>query len=160
MDEFLLVLAGGLVGLVTAVVTNRSADNRLKIQHAHESKQREKEQAAAIRREPAEHLKALISVVTTSLVPLSSNKSSEARSEVTRQVVAALYGARVAMMAIDEKDVVYAIDQLTKPLGPLAGGIEDSDDWVEENAPIIRDELAVIESHRTRLLLLVNKNDS
>jgi len=143
MDEFLLVLAGGLVGVVTAIITNRSADNRLKIQLAHESEQREKDHAAAVRREPIQRLSELNSVITEMFWPLRTPGSRIDTATATR-MTAVIAQARIAMKAIGEEEVENEDDELFNILG-------ESVTKEKKAIPEIQEKLASIERHRIRL---------
>ena len=159
MDDVLLLVAGGVIAAVSAWIAawinNRGADDRLKRQFDRDDRRRKSEYIDEVKKEPAKHLETLVSIVSEYITPLSLDISDELHTEATLRVGAALYRARVSMIAIDETGVRHDIDRLSDVLTPFTGDNtqEAVSAYLRENSSRMRDLLAVIDGHRRRLLL-------
>ena len=157
MVEVFLVLAGGLVGGlsagVVAFMSNQSADARLKTQLDHDRQERNLERIAAVRNEAGNHLGVLISSVSESQFQLSLPTDFDERKQISNRLMGLSTRAFVAMMALEETDVAQDITHLTELLKPRLVANEGSTVITEEYFVEIDKCLASIENHRTRLIL-------
>ena len=155
--EVLLVLAGGLIGVVVAFITNRSADNRLKVQMDREDQTRQRERIRAIRNEPIQHLTEVISVISE-LIPVMSTFNLEGSETLNfdpvNRVLAVNLRAGISMDTIDENDISKAISSLTQLFTPFLRKMngEQRKQLIDENLPGILENLQLIEGHRRRLM--------
>lgn len=146
------VVIGGLLTLLGGFIESGKADRRLKVQLEHADKQREHDRRIGVRNEAADHLGALIKILTETLPSITKSTSKTALEEaVFITWSAAMQRAMVAMTAVGDK---AAIANLRIVQG-LSLALYDAED-IDAAAPYLRQvtaALAAVERDYTRLKL-------
>ena len=158
MVEVFLVLAGGLIGGlsagVVAFITNRSADNRLKLQLDYQNRQNESERLRAIHSEPINDLAEVIAVVSELTSRITVFDVGDSNLEPIHRVFGVTFKASISMEAIGEHELAEEIGSLGGVLTPFLANEEAEPrlQRVKEAPEKIGVLLESIARHRKRLM--------
>ncbi|MCH8987935.1 MAG: hypothetical protein IIA92_03920 [Chloroflexi bacterium] len=168
MDGIWLLVAGALIAGVPAVavafITNRSADNRTKVQLDRESRQQERERIRIIRSGPIQDLAELIkatSVFMGRTITPTSVRGGRMDFDPMHRVMEASFTSTSSMAAIGEQDVAEETSSLAYLLAPFLGelDVEQREQLVDENTPKIGVALESIKRHQMRLMEALEQID-